>query len=63
MSEVEKIRSYIERYGAPYNPLYVMGMNEVSAVVSEMGPFEAVSLAFTYGKAKGYQAAKKEAQA
>lgn len=63
MTEIEKIQRYIERYGAPHNPHYDMGMNEVFTVVREMGPVEAVSLAFVYGKAKSYQAAKKEAQA
>lgn len=62
MSEIEKMRSYIEKHGAPSNPRYDMSIKEALAVAHELGGIEAVNMAFVYGKAKGYRAAKTEVQ-
>lgn len=60
MSEIEKMKRYIDKYGAPSNPRYSMSMREVLAVAYELGEIDAVNLAFVYGQAKGYRAAKAE---
>lgn len=62
MSEIEKIKRYIEKNGAPRNLRYDMSLKEALAVVHGVGGAEAVSMAFAYGKAKGYRMAKAEAQ-
>lgn len=67
MSEIEKMKRYIERTNM--NPekasLYQMSMLEAFELVKQPnGSFnlsiEMISLAFNYGKAKGYRAAKAE---
>lgn len=63
MSEIEKIKRYIEKHGAPSNLHYDMSIKEALAVAHELGGIEAVYMAFVYGKAKGYQAAKAEVKA
>lgn len=60
MSEIEKVKRYIDKHGAPENPRYSMSVKEALAVAHELGGIEAVNMAFAYGKAKGYQAAKAE---
>lgn len=60
MTEIEKIKKYIDKHGAPRNLRYDSSMKEVFALASEMGAIEAISLAFVYGKAKGYKQAQAE---
>lgn len=65
MTEIEKIQSYIAQPTSGKFPLstrYQMGISETLAL-SRMNPTDAVCLAFDYGRAKGYRAAKKEARA
>ena len=65
MSELERIRKYIdktkcrdERYSATISEI------DLLARFSVVGhPVEAIILAFDYGRAKGYRAARKEARA
>ncbi len=63
MDTIEKIRQYIKKSNAPRNKPYDATIKEVFAMASGMGAVEAVALAFDYGRAKGYRAAKKEAMA
>ncbi len=63
MSEIEKVQRYISKNKAPSNPRYDANLNEIFAIAHEMSPVEAVNLAFTYGRAKGYRAAKAEVRA
>lgn len=60
MNTIEKIRQYINDSAAPRNEQYDATFKEVFDIASGMGPVEAVALAFDYGRAKGYQAAKAE---
>lgn len=67
MSEIEKMERYIERtkMSASTTSLYKMNMLEAfelayQALECRDLPIEAISLAFNYGKAKGYRAAKAE---
>ena len=62
MSEIEKIKRYIDKHEVPCNPQYIMTVDEALAVAHELGGLEAVSMAFAYGKAKGYRSAKAEAR-
>lgn len=67
MSKIEKMQKYIERTKMNVkNPLqYTIRMNEAFELVN-MGsndgilPIEAIFMAFEYGMAKGYRAAKAE---
>ena len=52
MSEIEKMRRYIEKYKVPCTPRY--------DAASGMPPIEAANFAFVYGRVKGYRAAKAE---
>ena len=65
MSEIEKIKGYIERTktftdGTPYQ----MNLNEMLGLshMSAEDAAGAIILAFNYGRAKGYRAAKAEAK-
>lgn len=65
MSEIEKMKRYIELTKMNIkNPLqYAMNMREAielaeMAKTSGLFPIDAISLAFDYGQAKGYRAAK-----
>ena len=60
MSEIEKMRRYIEKYKVPRTPRYDASINEIIAIASEMSPMEAANFAFVYGRAKGYRAGKAE---
>ncbi len=60
MSEIEKIRKYIEKSSVPRNLRYDASMKEVLALATGMSAVEAVTLAFAYGRAKGYRMAKSE---
>ena len=67
MTEIEKMKKYIERTKIREKPTtpYTMCTNEMNAVYQEMqsNPFNAICLLFEYGKAKGYRAAKAERRA
>lgn len=59
MTDVEKIRRYIERTGVKFPAAYDMNMGELDALRG-MSIFEALYLAFDYGRAKGYRYSGKE---
>lgn len=68
MTEIEKIQRYVDKHGISRNSRY--GMNvieglELSKAAYEAKdlPLEIIVLAFNYGRAKGYRAAKAEARA
>ena len=62
MSEVEKIRNYIDKTKIKCSRAYTWDLQELFALyyMSEIDPFESFRLAFNYGRAKGYRAAKAE---
>lgn len=63
MNELEKIKKYIEQTRITNKNKYCMYMSEAIAL-KEFGEYDfckALFLAFSYGQAKGYRAAKKEA--
>lgn len=66
MSEIGKIQRYIDLTGKKYpdGTPYQMNINELFALshLAEKDVAGAIYLAFEYGRAKGYRAAKKEAQ-
>lgn len=69
MSEIEKMKRYIERTRMNIeNPLqYAMNLSEAFELAKQAIdcgdlPVEMISLAFNYGQAKGYRAAKAEAR-
>lgn len=63
MSEIEKMKRYIERtkIAAPTN--YELGVLEANAIKNAEDALDAVYMAFLYGRAKGYRAAKAEGRA
>lgn len=70
MSKIEEMKQYIERtkMSASTTSLYKMNVLEAFALAYQALecrdlPIEAISLAFDYGKAKGYWAAKAEGRA
>lgn len=68
MSEIEKMKRYIERTKMDMPTAYSMNILEAfelskQAYVCGDLPFEMISLAFNYGKAKGYRAAKAKVRA
>lgn len=60
MSEIEKMERYISNTSIRNEKQYTMGMVECAAVreVLACDPYTAITLAFRYGRAKGYRAAK-----
>lgn len=67
MSEIEKMKQYIERtkMGQSKSGPYQMNMKEALELAHQViesvdFPIEVITLAFNYGKAKGYRAAKAE---
>lgn len=67
MGEIEKMKRYIEKtkIGTNSRSKYAMNFAEAfelahQALNCEGFPVEIISLAFDYGKAKGYRAAKAE---
>ena len=62
MSEIEKMKRYIERTTREADNSYQMNIREMLdlAHATVETPVEIVCLAFEYGKAKGYRAAKAE---
>ncbi len=68
MSEIEKMKRYIERTKMKKADGFYLDMVEafeltILALNSDDFPLEVISLAFNYGKAKGYRAAKAERRA
>lgn len=63
MSEIEKMRRYIERTKANISSCYEMDFLEVHELKQEADAIDAIYLAFLYGRAKGYRAAKAEGRA
>lgn len=65
MSVLQKIQSYISQTTIKNSKRYGMNMSELLAMRETAGDdlSSALCLAFDYGMAKGYRAAKKEAQA
>ncbi len=63
MTTLEKIRQYIERTKVDNGRHYDINIKEMLdlAHVAAETPIEAVSLAFEYGRAKGYRASKARA--
>ena len=64
MSRIEKMEKYIARTKKP-NARYDLYYWDIDAIyhLMEQNQVQAISLAFTYGRAKGYRAARKEARA
>ena len=69
MSEIEKMQRYIAKIKKPFNGnrRYDMNIQEAFALAekaknndSDFPTFDTVCLAFEYGRAKGYRAAKAE---
>ena len=60
MTEIEKMKRYIEKYKVPHTTRYDASINEIIAIASGMPPIEAANFAFVYGRAKGYRAGKAE---
>lgn len=63
MSEIEKIRRYIDRTGAK-RAGYDMDFKEAveMARMAANAPIDTIVMAFNYGRAKGYRAANAEAR-
>lgn len=64
MTEIEKMKKYIERTKLNISATrpYQANAKEILAI-SDMPSFDAINLAFAYGRAKGYRAAKAEGRA
>ena len=64
MSEIEKMRRYIEQTKLPDDPhdkfCFCLGEMEEVGNFAQTDMFHALCLLFEYGKAKGYRAAKAE---
>lgn len=65
MSEIEKMKRYIERTKADKMDAYQMNMREMLdlAHIAVETPVDVICLVFEYGRAKGYRAAKAERRA
>ena len=67
MSEIEKMKRYIERTKMGRADNYCLAHCEVLEMLNTAtdvnGIFHVIGLAFNYGKAKGYRAAKAERRA
>jgi len=67
MSEIEKIKRYIERAELKVSARYDMNMAECKELSrqtngSSVIPLDIITLAFDYGRVKGYRAAQAEAR-
>ena len=62
MSEIEKMQRYIARTKTTNMDAYQMNFREMKDLARTAAdtPFDVVCLAFEYGRAKGYRAAKAE---
>ncbi len=68
MREIEKMKRYIERTKTKKADRFYLDMAKafelaIQTLNSDDVPLEVISLAFNYGKAKGYRAAKAERRA
>lgn len=64
MSEIEKMRRYIERtHVKDERDTFCMRSRQIKTILAETDLVEAIILAFDYGKAKGYRAAQAERRA
>ena len=68
MTEIEKMKKYIERTKLENGGRYKIGLHEAYELARQTCnlnglPIEIIDLAFNYGKAKGYRAAKAERRA
>ena len=68
MSEIKKMKKYIERTKMNDSDRFYLDMKEAFELAqrareSKDFPLEIINLAFKYGKPKGYRAAKKEVRA
>lgn len=68
MSEIEKMKRYVERTKMEKSDRFYMDMAEAFALANQARGsvdllIEVIALAFNYGKAKGYRAAKAEVKA
>ena len=64
MNEREQFNRYIERTKQANGKFYQMNLAEMFAMaqVAQEAPGNMICLAFNYGKAKGYRAARAEAK-
>ena len=64
MNEIEKMQRYINKTEVDVENRYTLLYGEIVEMVhlSQEDPFEAIHIAFNYGKAKGCRAARKEVQ-
>jgi len=62
MSEIERMRKYIERTGLTYKKRlhYDINVNQIFSLRDELSFFDALTMAFRYGQARGYRLAKAE---
>lgn len=58
MTGIEKMCRYIERTGVKFPVAYGMDIGELDSL-RKMGIFEALVLAFEYGRAKGFRYSRK----
>ena len=68
MNEIEKMKRYIERTKLSEDDRFYMTLQEAFELTIQAHecndlPMEIINLAFKYGKAKGYRAAKAERRA
>ena len=57
---LKRINRYIDETEIENSIRYAMFTSEATAMFKNLDPAEAIFLAFNYGRAKGYRAAKKE---
>lgn len=60
MSEIEKIKKYIDSTDISNRERYELGILDARAIKRTDDMLDAVYTAFLYGRAKGYRAAKAE---
>lgn len=61
MSEIERMQRYIERtHVKDERDAFCMRSRQIKTILNEVDLVEGIILAFDYGKAKGYRAAKAE---
>lgn len=58
MTDANKMRRYIERTGVKFPSVYHLSMGELNTL-REMSLFDALCLAFEYGRAKGFRYSQK----
>lgn len=67
MSEIEKMKRYIERTPMKkadnYGLVYSEAVELIRLAIGQDAMFDVIALAFDYGKAKGYRAAKAKVRA